>query len=106
MLVIIGVTIISVGTKSHNVLHSNDDCRVDEPECQKRVMKESPREPESRGLERANADIIKLTLSVTTCVGSVEFGTGSGPIPTMKMLNVDRTKEQKGGTFTTVHHES
>ena len=76
------------------MLHSNDDCRVGEPECQKRVTKESPREPESRGLERANADIIKLTLSVTTCVGSVEYGTVSGPMPAMKMLNVDRTKDK------------
>ena len=91
-MVIIGVTIISVGTKSHNVLHSNDDCRVDEPECQKRVTRESPREAESRGLERANADMIKRTLSVTTCVGSVDYGTGSDPMPAMNMLNVDRRK--------------
>ena len=33
------------------LLHSDDDCRVDEPECQKRVTRESPREAESRGLE-------------------------------------------------------
>ena len=46
----------------------------------------------------ANAYMIKRPLNVTTCVGSVEFGTGSGLIPAMKMLNVDRTKGQKGGT--------
>ena len=36
------------------------------------------------------------TLSVMTCVRSVESGTGSGPMPAMKMLNVDRTEGNIG----------